>query len=168
MASTTLTTLAASSNACRPNAGPNVRISWEVLPERWAEVDKATPVNPTYEAGTGQDSGQFTLADGTIVQATLSQDQGEVTKLFVISQVDPQNPTAELPTILNHWVAMLSLTEPLLTPQERVDILSALGVVGNNLTLLEMNGVVDCGQRAYEVAFDIELAAFVFGVDLAP
>ncbi len=166
--STTLTTLVASGDACRPHAGPNVRISWENLPERWAEADEATPLNATYEPGTGQDSGQFTLDDGTIVQATLSQDQGEVSKLFVLSEVDPQNPTANLPSILNHWVAMLSLTEPLLTPQERVDILSALGVVGNNLTLLEMNGVVDCGQRVYEVAFDIDLAAFVFGVDLAP
>lgn len=168
VASIPLTTVAASDDACRPNAGPNVRITWETLPERWAEVDDTTPSNPSYEAGTGQDSGQFTFDDGTIVQATLSQNQGEVTKLFVISPVDPQNPTADLPTMLNHWVAMLSLTEPRLTPQERVDILSALGVVGNNLTLLEMNGVVDCGQRAYEVAFDIELAAFIFGVDLAP
>lgn len=165
---TPATTLAASDNACRPNAGPNVQISWENLLERWTQVDGAAPLNATYDTGTGQDSGQFTLDDGTIVQATLSQDQGEVTKLFVISSVDPQNPTAGLPTILNHWVAMLSLTEPLLTPQERVDILSALGVVGTNLTLLEMNGVVDCGQRAYEVAFDIDLAAFIFGVDLAP
>ena len=102
------------------------------------------------------------------MQATVNQNKGEIVELFVISPVDPQDPMADLPAILGHWVDMLSLTEPRLTPQERVDILSELGVVGENLTLLEMNGTVDCRQRTYEVVFDVDLAAFVFGVDLAP
>ena len=155
-------------DVCRPNAGPNVRLPWASLPELWAELDDIATPGATLDTGDGQDSGQFTFDDGTIVQATVNQNKGEVVELFVISPVDPQNPMADLPAILGHWVDMLSLTEPRLTPQERVDILSELGVVGENLTLLEMNGTVDCRQRTYEVVFDVELAAFVFGVDLSP
>ncbi len=155
-------------DVCGPNAGPNVRLPWASLPELWAELDGIATPATSLDTGDDQDSGQFTFDDGTIVQATVNQDQGEVVELFVISPVNPQDPMADLPAILGHWVDMLSFTEPRLTPQERVDILSELGVVGENLTLLEMNGTVDCRQRTYEVVFDVELAAFVFGVDLSP
>ncbi|MDH3192898.1 MAG: hypothetical protein OEM40_01130 [Acidimicrobiia bacterium] len=134
----------------------------------WADLDGSAAPAATLDRGDGQDSGQFTFDDGTIVQATVNQNKGEVVELFVISPVNPQDPMADLPAILSHWVELLSLTEPRLTPQERVDLLSDLGVVGDNLTLLEMNGTVDCRQRTYEVVFDVDLAAFVFGVDLAP
>ncbi len=166
--SPTTTSLPNPDDVCTPNAGPNVRLPWAGLPELWAGLDGIATPAATLDTGDGQDSGQFTFDDGTIVQATISQNQGEVVELFVISPVDPQDPMAELPAILGHWVDLLSFTEPLLTPQERVDILSELGVVGENLTLLEMNGTVDCRQRTYEVVFDVELAAFVFGVDLSP
>lgn len=166
--SPTTTSLPNPDDVCRPNAGPNVRLLWASLPELWAELDGIATPAATLDTGDGQDSGQFTFDDGTIVQATVNQNKGEVVELFVISPVDPQDPMADLPAILGHWVDMLSFTEPRLTPQERVDILSELGVVGENLTLLEMNGTVDCRQRTYEVVFDVELAAFVFGVDLTP
>ncbi len=166
--SPTTTSAANPDDVCRPNAGPNVRLSWATLPDLWADLDSiATPV-ATLDTGDGQDSGQFTFDDGTIVQATVNQNKGEVVELFVISPVDPQAPMQDLPAILSHWADMLSFTEPQLSPQERVDILSELGVVGENLTLLGMNGTVDCRQRTYEVVFDVDLAAFVFGVDLAP
>ncbi|MDH5420962.1 MAG: hypothetical protein OEY55_04065 [Acidimicrobiia bacterium] len=155
-------------DVCRPNAGPNVRLPWATLPQMWADLDGSAAPAATLDRGDGQDSGQFTFDDGTIVQATVNQNKGEVVELFVISPVNPQDPMADLPAILSHWVELLSLTEPRLTPQERVDLLSDLGVVGDNLTLLEMNGTVDCRQRTYEVVFDVDLAAFVFGVDLAP
>lgn len=155
-------------DVCRPNAGPNVRLPWATLAQLWADLDGSATPAATLDSGDGQDSGQFTFDDGTIVQATVNQNKGEVVELFVISPVNPQDPMADLPAILSHWVDLLSLTEPRLTPQERVDLLSDLGVVGDNLTLLEMNGTVDCRQRTYEVVFDVDLAAFVFGVDLAP
>lgn len=122
----------------------------------------------TLDPGDTYDSGQFTFDDGTIVQASVDQNRGDVVELFVVSPVNPQSPMQDLPAILNHWVDLLSFTEPRLTPQERVEILTELGVIGENLTLLEMNGNVDCRQRSYEVVFDVDLAAFVFGVDLAP
>lgn len=164
---TATTALENPDDVCRPNAGPNVRIRWDDLAAQWAALDGiATPV-ATFDVGDGQDSGQFTFDDGTIVQATVSQNQGEIVELFVISPVDPPNPMAGLPVILDHWVDMLTLTEPRLTPVERVGLLQELGVVGENLTLLDMNGIVECRQRTYEVAFDVDLAAFVFGVDLS-
>ena len=155
-------------DVCPPKAGPNVRLSWATLPHLWADIDGSATPAATLDSGDGQDSGQFTFDDDTIVQATVNQNTGEVVEVFVISPVNPQNPMADLPAILSHWVDLLSLTEPLLTPQERVEILSHLGVVGDDLTLLEMNGIVDCRQRTYEIVFDVELAAFVFGVDLTP
>lgn len=165
---TTTTALTNPDDVCRANAGPNVRIRWDELAAQWAALDGIATPEATLDAGNGQDSGQFSFDDGTIVQATVSQNKGEIVELFVISPVDPPNPMAGLPTILDHWVGMLTLTEPRLTPSERVGLLQELGVVGQNLTLLDMNGTVECRQRTYEVAFDVDLAAFVFGVDLAP
>ena len=127
-----------------------------------------TPSGPDFETGEEFDVVQFTFVDETIVQGTVNNPDGILSDVIVISEVNPQDPFSNMPSILEHWVALLTITEPLLEPRERVAILVALGVVGDNLSLVEMNGSVQCGPRTYEVVFDIELAAFVFGADLTP
>ena len=160
--------VAAVESACPSTAGPTPQIDWENLRELWVAGDPMTPSGPDFETGEEFDVVQFTFVDETIVQGTVNNPDGILSDVIVISEVNPQDPFSNMPSILEHWVALLTITEPLLEPRERVAILVALGVVGDNLSLVEMNGSVQCGPRTYEVVFDIELAAFVFGADLTP
>lgn len=160
--------VAAIESACPSTAGPTPQIDWENLRELWAAADPMTPSGPAFETGEEFDFVQLTFVDETIVQGTVNNPDGILSDVIVISEVNPQDPFANMPSILEHWVALLTITEPLLEPRERVAILVALGVVGDNLSLVEMNGSAQCGPRTYEVVFDIELAAFVFGAYLTP
>ena len=160
--------LASSESVCPAFAGPTAQIDWENLRELWVAADPMTPSNPTFENGDESDSVQFTFVDETIVQGSVDNQDGILTDLVVVSGVNPQDPFANMSGILEHWVALLTISEPQLEPTERVAILVALGVVGDNLSLIEMNGNVQCGPRTYEVVFDIQLAAFVLGVELTP
>lgn len=151
-----------------PEAETGLGIDWEDLRDDWAALDPVTPGPATFETGDERDSVQFTFDDGTIVQGSADKETGLITDLIVISPVDPQEPFSDLSTILDHWVTLLTITEPDLTPTERVGILIELGLVGDNLSLIEMNGSATRGDQAYEVVFDVELASFVLAVGTAP
>lgn len=155
-----------SSAFCPNNSGQPTRIDATDLRAEWATIEPNTPAEFTLESGAERDSVQFAFDDGTIVQGSAHPNNGQVFQIFVISQVDPQQPTADLASYLGHWRALLAVTEPDLTTDDHIGILSELNALGEGLDLTTMGGAISCQSRSYELAFDIELAAFIMSADL--